>query len=88
MKTVKFETKLNPAKRTPIDDASQAHLMALAIDVVRDVRERAAARSAEQGTVAVKVYAMPARDPVEVEVDAMFDTDTHARMTAAYRGEL
>jgi hypothetical protein len=84
MKTVKFETNLNPTKRTPIDDASQAHLMALAIGVVRDVRERAAARA----TVAVKVYAMPTRDPVETEVDAMFDTETHARMTAAYRGEL
>lgn len=77
-----LKTKLNPAKRTLIDDASQAHLMTLAIDVVRDVRERAAARE----TVAVKVYAMPARDPVEIEVDAMFDV--HARMTAAYRGEL
>ncbi len=86
MPTIKFETKLNLAKRTPIDDASQAHLLALAIDVVRDVRERAAARE----TVAVKVYAMPtpARDLVEIEVDAMFDTETHARMTAAYRGEL
>ncbi len=37
MITLKFWTQIDPTKTLPTDDASQAHLVALAADVVRAV---------------------------------------------------
>jgi hypothetical protein len=86
---------LSPRRSLPTDEASQTY----ARDAARQALQETAPPVDRDDRLELAAYldaAAADRDAVEIEVDAMFcaeamvteaESEAHARMTAAYRGE-